>query len=469
MPALGLDQDKKVGDFIIDANKAANYTLRFTNAMAYNISTAYQGDQFVVSISPFDLSMDQMNQEWDQLVAKRAEEEAKYNALAQGQTDNNKQEEDAAYIGQLQAYISQMEDYKAQLQGKLQELDAQEAQATESLVEANLEEGEQGTLPKQESSPEVQAFRKEAQGNIAYAEAEIAKTQAEITAYQEQINAASTATSEADLEEAKARILEIDSQLNDLKAKMEAQMAQVPSFENTAILAVEGQEEALAQAQAEAQSKAEAEAKAKAEALEKAKAESQAPGSVTNEAIVSIAGQETDPEKAEEKETPATEAQATEARAMGSNADYVKIGTYTSDGNGLILVGDLKEGNYYFKELQAPEGYTGNLATKYEFSVPNAKTPSEPVAVTVTNQPNETPVEPIPEPKPENQYTNIFGRKSWQGDTEADRPESITVELVNKATDKVERNLRVNGSSNWTYSFEKVLVKTQTERPTPIM
>ncbi|WP_024615991.1 SpaA isopeptide-forming pilin-related protein, partial [Clostridium sp. Ade.TY] len=48
--------------------------------------------------------------------------------------------------------------------------------------------------------------------------------------------------------------------------------------------------------------------------------------------------------------------------------DSSKIGTYTTNKNGVITVGDLRPGNYYFVETKAPEGY--NLdSSKQEFKI----------------------------------------------------------------------------------------------------
>ncbi|WP_029699477.1 SpaA isopeptide-forming pilin-related protein, partial [Clostridium sp. Ade.TY] len=48
--------------------------------------------------------------------------------------------------------------------------------------------------------------------------------------------------------------------------------------------------------------------------------------------------------------------------------DSSKIGSYTTDKNGVITVGDLRPGNYYFVETKAPEGY--NLDnSKHEFKI----------------------------------------------------------------------------------------------------
>uniref|UniRef100_UPI0004651C35 SpaA isopeptide-forming pilin-related protein n=1 Tax=Clostridium sp. Ade.TY TaxID=1391647 RepID=UPI0004651C35 len=51
-----------------------------------------------------------------------------------------------------------------------------------------------------------------------------------------------------------------------------------------------------------------------------------------------------------------------------SNSVGVKLGSYTTDKNGVITVGDLRPGSYYFVETKAPEGY--NLDnSKHEFKI----------------------------------------------------------------------------------------------------
>lgn len=49
-------------------------------------------------------------------------------------------------------------------------------------------------------------------------------------------------------------------------------------------------------------------------------------------------------------------------------SDDILVSTYTTDGNGLIVVADLVPGMYYWKEISAPEGYLLD-AQKYYFTV----------------------------------------------------------------------------------------------------
>ena len=55
-----------------------------------------------------------------------------------------------------------------------------------------------------------------------------------------------------------------------------------------------------------------------------------------------------------------------------ANVGYEQIGTYTTDEYGLITVGDLPKGEYYFVEAKAPQGYIGSNE-KIEFSVPDVR------------------------------------------------------------------------------------------------
>ncbi len=71
---------------------------------------------------------------------------------------------------------------------------------------------------------------------------------------------------------------------------------------------------------------------------------------------------------------------------MNDTGGYTLIGTYTTDEWGLIAIGDLRSGDYYFKEIKAPEGYIGDLDKKYEFSVPDSEIPSKPIVINVTNK-----------------------------------------------------------------------------------
>ena len=63
------------------------------------------------------------------------------------------------------------------------------------------------------------------------------------------------------------------------------------------------------------------------------------------------------------------------------SSDNKKIGEYTVDQNGRLVVNDLEYGKYYFKETSAPKGYKLDATKKYEVTV------SEKVAnITVENE-----------------------------------------------------------------------------------
>ncbi len=69
----------------------------------------------------------------------------------------------------------------------------------------------------------------------------------------------------------------------------------------------------------------------------------------------------------------------------------------------------------------------------------------------ITNTKNTTPKNP--------EYTTISGSKSWIGDTQGERPTSITVRLVNAVTGEVVQTKTVSATENWTYSFTNVMTK----------
>lgn len=61
--------------------------------------------------------------------------------------------------------------------------------------------------------------------------------------------------------------------------------------------------------------------------------------------------------------------------------------------------------------------------------------------------------------KDDPEYTSIDGQKTWLKDKESDRPESITVKLVDIATGKTVQTKIVKAADGWKYTFENVLVK----------
>ena len=220
---------------------------------------------------------------------------------------------------------------------------------------------------------------------------------------------------------------------------------------------------------------------------------------------------------------------------------YKLIGSYTTDGFGLIVFDEIAEGDYYFKEVNAPEGYKLDPA-KHEFSVPN-KDKNKTVVVNVTDEKEDKSVEVIktwldndkheaitvklmadgvevgsaqlsennqwkhvfdglkvtrkdgslidysvvevvpegytskvvevsggfnvintktpevPSNEPKDKYGVIDGIKHWKGDTEADRPDFISVNLVDVETGKVVQTKQVTKSTNWNYVFADVLLE----------
>ncbi|MGX7108641.1 Cna B-type domain-containing protein [Facklamia miroungae] len=138
-------------------------------------------------------------------------------------------------------------------------------------------------------------------------------------------------------------------------------------------------------------------------------------------------------------------------QAASSQADYQLIGTYTTDANGLISLGDMEEGDYYFKEIKAPEGYRADLETEYHFSLPN-EVPSEATIVHVEN----TKI-------PQSEYMNISGTKHWVGDSIEDRPESIEIELIDIFTDNVVATTTASADGNWQFGFENILKKNENQ------
>ncbi|WP_459130042.1 isopeptide-forming domain-containing fimbrial protein, partial [Guggenheimella bovis] len=75
----------------------------------------------------------------------------------------------------------------------------------------------------------------------------------------------------------------------------------------------------------------------------------------------------------------------TTTEPTATNTDYVLLGTFTTDANGLISIGNLLKGSYYFEEVQAPDGYQ-KVTTRYDFNVPDVTVSSKPVTITATNE-----------------------------------------------------------------------------------
>ncbi|NLY09409.1 MAG: Cna B-type domain-containing protein [Tissierellia bacterium] len=128
-----------------------------------------------------------------------------------------------------------------------------------------------------------------------------------------------------------------------------------------------------------------------------------------------------------------------------ASSEYVLVGKFITDQHGIIAIGQLEAGDYYFIETKAPNGYEEQPNEKYEFSVPNVNDSSEPVVVHVTNEP----ITPPDNPK----YIEILGQKIWEGDTIFTRPLSIVVELY-KDGEKIAQ-VSVSALDGWKYGFGK--------------
>ena len=158
-------------------------------------------------------------------------------------------------------------------------------------------------------------------------------------------------------------------------------------------------------------------------------------------------------------ETSATETEATQAET--SQSEFELLGTYTTNDIGLITLGGFTEGDYYFREIQAPSGYVGNYEVIHEFTI-TPETSSVPIVIHVENDPtSEKPEEPNPEePTPEEPvYGDIEGNKTWINDEPGDRPDHILVALINEQTNEVEAIIEVDASTDWKYTFKNIMTE----------
>ncbi|MEG0569284.1 MAG: SpaA isopeptide-forming pilin-related protein, partial [Erysipelotrichales bacterium] len=119
-------------------------------------------------------------------------------------------------------------------------------------------------------------------------------------------------------------------------------------------------------------------------------------------------------------------------------------GNLTTNAQGVIIENNMPAGDYYFVEQSAPEGYVfdGTLIS-FKIKVDN----TEVVELTKTNKV---------------QNIDIEGTKSWVGDSEATRPENVTIRLFAGA-DEI-NNVQTNKAKSWKYKFENLPVYNAGEK-----
>ncbi len=119
-----------------------------------------------------------------------------------------------------------------------------------------------------------------------------------------------------------------------------------------------------------------------------------------------------------------------------------KIGSYTTDENGVIIISGLLKGNYHLVETKAPNGYelnSENIELVIDGSI-------EVVSITVENTKTVIPTVDFPVTKvweDNNDELNI-------------RPESISVELL-KDGEATGETVELNANNNWTHTFKDLV------------
>lgn len=125
--------------------------------------------------------------------------------------------------------------------------------------------------------------------------------------------------------------------------------------------------------------------------------------------------------------------------------------TATSGTDGKVTFADVVDGEYILSETQAPEGYTKSESLVY-FKVENGEVKyssdrNSYVAyyntLSIVNE--KTAAEP--------ETVDISGTKTWVGDEETDRPESIIVNLV--ADGETVSEVEVTAETQWTFRFSE--------------
>lgn len=126
-----------------------------------------------------------------------------------------------------------------------------------------------------------------------------------------------------------------------------------------------------------------------------------------------------------------------ETKALRQAPEDESIGTYTTDKNGQIIVEGLEAGEYYFEEIAAPIGYEMTESI-YGFVVPE---PEE----------DETPFTVVIHAINRAKTVDINGEKTWNDGGSNNRPEQITVILLQNG-ERVDSRT-VTADDNWMYSF----------------
>ncbi len=111
--------------------------------------------------------------------------------------------------------------------------------------------------------------------------------------------------------------------------------------------------------------------------------------------------------------------------------------TYTTDAEGKVEVPDLKVGNYYVQEFEAPDYLDFDPQVQVKFTIDaNAEKGVE------LKIPNKV------------KTMSVSGTKTWNDNNAPDRPSIINVDLLQNAT--VVQTQEVTAANGWSYSFEDV-------------
>ena len=143
-----------------------------------------------------------------------------------------------------------------------------------------------------------------------------------------------------------------------------------------------------------------------------------------------------------------------ELRRKNNDGSYTKVNSLTTGADGQVKFDNLTMGTYYLAETKAPDGYS--ISEEY-------KEPGVPVTLKGdgTDSPN------VNVTVKDDKLTQVSGTKTWQDNDDQDglRPESITVHLWNKNTQKEVATKVVTATDNWKYSFDNLPMYDQDNNP----